>query len=516
MKAFQSIRWRLLVWQMILLAGVLVTLLTLHYQLKKRDLIAGVDGEIQEALMIVMPIVSPPSDGPRANQPGQRPAPGMLSRWDNPFPGQMQLPQIQQPVDIDATEFLDHIEQHDVFLVVKTLDEMTLYGTVPQLLKNDLPSPAAQPRKITRAGNRLLIHSHNQIQIMIGRPLTKTYATLALTRFYLVGIGGTVLLIGFIGGLLIIGRALRPIGKISDTAKTIAEGDHRRRIELSDAPEELSGLADTLNKTFDHLHESIENQKRFSADASHELRTPIAVVIAQAEAALKRDRSPEEYRNVLNACLRAGRRMKSMANSLLELTRIDSQASTLSTAPCDLNEVLSGAVDSASLLSEKHSVSFQGLEQNQKRYSRSPEAGGEPAVRIAGILPAQNDGTSSENARETPRVAEIDRDRIHQVVMNLISNAMQHNPQGCEITVRLKQDGIIEIADNGIGIPEESLPHIFERFYRVDKSRSREQGGVGLGLSIVKSLVEAHGGTITAASVPNLGTTFTICLPLAG
>jgi len=105
-------------------------------------------------------------------------------------------------------------------------------------------------------------------------------------------------------------------------------------------------------------------------------------------------------------------------------------------------------------------------------------------------------------------------DRIHQAVVNLISNAIQHNPQGCEIMVRLKQDGIIEIADNGIGIPEESLPHIFERFYRVDKSRSREQGGVGLGLSIVQSLVEAHGGTIAVASVPNLGTTFTITLPL--
>jgi two-component system OmpR family sensor kinase len=312
--------------------------------------------------------------------------------------------------------------------------------------------------------------------IVLGRPLTEVYAALSVTRFYLIAIGGAVLLVGFVGGLLITGRALRPIGKISDTAKTIAEGNHQQRIELSDAPEELAGLADTLNNTFAHLNESIETQKRFSADASHELRTPIAVVIAQAEAALKRERTPEEYQTVLNACLRSGRRMKSLANSLLELTRLSGAGFELSKERCDLNEVLAGAVDSASLLSEKHPVVFQGLEK--------------------------------------PLEANVDRDRIHQVVMNLISNAIQHNPQGCEIAVSLKQGGIIEIADNGIGIPEESLPHIFDRFYRVDKSRTREQGGAGLGLSIAQSLVEAHNGTISASSMAGSGATFTIKLPL--
>lgn len=246
------------------------------------------------------------------------------------------------------------------------------------------------------------------------------------------------------------------------------------------APEELAGLADTLNNTFDHLHESIETQKRFSADASHELRTPIAIVIAQAEAALKRERTSDEYQSVLKACLHAGQRMKNMANSLLELTRLDGAGVALVKTRCILNEVISDAVESASALSEKHPVSFHCLEKHL--------------------------------------VAEIDPPRIHQVMMNLLSNAIQHNPDGCEIQVVLEttdREAVIKIIDEGVGISKESLPHIFDRFYRVDKSRSHEHGGVGLGLSIVKSLVEAHGGNIAVSSIFNQSTTFTIRLPLS-
>ncbi len=489
MKLFKSIRWRLLVWQMILLAGVLLTLLTLHYQLKKRDLIAAVDAELQEALMVVMPGIAPPQGDPQLGMPPPRD--DMRFPNDRPPPRQ-RLPQLERPVDEKTTEFLAELEQHDLYLAVQDARGIERYGQVPESLANDMPKAAEQTQKVIRDGNRELIQSHQKNVIVLGRPLTEVYAKLSATRLYLIGIGGAVLAIGFMGGLLIIGRALRPIQKISDTAKTIAEGDHQQRIELSDAPEELSGLADTLNNTFDHLHESIENQKRFSADASHELRTPIAVVIAQTEAALKRNRSPEEYKEVLNACLRAGRRMKSMANSLLELTRLSTTGFELFKERYDLNTILTDAVDSASLLSKKHSIDFQCLP----------------------VLPVLSNVEGSEVEGRKPLEVDVDSDRIHQVMMNLISNAMQHNPQGCEITIRLKEGRIIEIVDNGIGIPEEHLPHIFERFYRVDKSRSREQGGAGLGLSIVQSLVEAHGGTIAVASVPTLGTTFTITLPL--
>jgi heavy metal sensor kinase len=469
MKYFKSIKWKLLVWQTLLLAGVLVTLMSLHYQLHKRDLIAAVDSELQEYLMEVLPSVAPTQ---RVADAGRRQGAAL------PLPPR----KIQQSAGNPGMEFLDELETSGFYFISKGPQGTQMHGQVPQSLIDNMPDPASGSQKITRDGYRELIHPHRQGLIVIGHSLHDVYAETAILLGRLISVGGAVLLAGFAIGWLIIRRALRPIRTISDTAKTIAGGRHDQRIELSDAPDELASLAQTLNRSFDHLNEAIEIQRRFSADASHELRTPVAVVIAQAEAALKRERTAEEYQNVLHACLRAGQRMKSMANSLLELTRIDDANAALQKTACDLNAIVADAVDSASLLSEKHPIRFQGLE---------PGKTGLPKLE-----------------------ARMDAERLHQVINNLVANAVQHNPDGCDIDIRLTKEGVIEISDNGIGIPPESLPHIFERFYRVDPSRSREFGGAGLGLSIVKRLIEAHGGQITAASEPGWKTTFTITLPL--
>lgn len=469
MKYFKSIKWKLLIWQTLLLAGVLVTLMSLHYQLHKRDLIAAVDSELQEYLMAVMPSVAPSQRVAEASRQQEMP---------RPLP-----PRHAQRSTINSSrEFLEKLEASGFYLISKGPQGTQMQGQVPQSLINNLPDPASGSQKITRDGYRELIHPHRQGLIVIGYSLHDVNAEMILLLGWLIGIGGAVLLVGFAIGWLIICRALRPIRTISDTAKTIAGGRHDQRIELSNAPDELASLALTLNHSFDHLNEAIEIQRRFSADASHELRTPVAVVIAQAEAALKRERTAVEYQNALHACLRAGNRMKNMANSLLDLTLIDSAGSAPQKTTCDLIEIVADAVDSAALLSEKHPIRFQGLE----------------------------DGPAGLHKLE----ARMDADCLHQVITNLVANAVQHNPAGCEIDIRLTNKGVIEISDNGSGIPPESLPHIFERFYRVDKSRSREFGGTGLGLSIVKQLIEAHGGQIAAASEPGRRTTFTLTLPL--
>ncbi len=465
----KSIKWKLLVWQTLLLAGVLVTLMSLHYQLHKRDLIAAVDSKLQEYLMDVMPSVAPVQ---RVAEAGRR------QGMPRPLPPR----QVQRSASNPGMAFLAELEASGFYLISKGPQDTQMHGQVPQSLINNMPDPAAGSKKITRDGYRELVHPHRQGLIVIGHSLHDVDAEIAVLLGRLISIGGAVLLAGFAIGWLVIRRALRPIRTISDTAKTIAGGRHDQRIRLSDAPDELASLAQTLNRSFDHLNDAIEIQRRFSADASHELRTPVAVVIAQAEAALKRERTAEEYQNVLHACLRAGQRMKSMTNSLLELTRIDSAGTAPQKTKCDLSEIVADAVNSASLLSEKHPIRFQGLE---------PGTGGLRKLK-----------------------ARMDAERLHQVITNLVANAVQHNPDGCEIDIRLTKEGVIEISDTGIGIPPESLPHIFERFYRVDKSRSRELGGAGLGLSIVKQLIEAHGGQITATSEPGRQTTFTITLPL--
>lgn len=461
MKAFHSIKWRLLIWQAVLLAAVLATLMTLHYQAQKRDLTAKLDAELQETLMAVMPAIAPPQAAPR---PDSKPRARITPR---------------RP-EWSTNEIQAELKSRGIYLLSAGPAGLQQYGDVPAALIRQTPRPVKQPVQRTRDGYRERIHSRPQMVMVIGKSLDEVTAKMATVLHKLIFIGIAVLISGFLVGWIIVTRSLRPIRAISRTAETIAGGEHHKRIELSDAPDELASLAQTLNESFDHLDEAIETQKRFTADASHELRTPVAVVITQAEAALKKERSAEEYKGVLEACLRAGRRMKTMAESLLELTRLDSRGAVLSKTTCDLNAVVAGAVDSGSLLSEKHPVRFQSLETGP-----------------AGLH------------------VHMDKERIHQVITNLIANAVQHNPDGCEICVSLTKDGTIIISDNGIGISAEHLPHIFERFYRVDASRSREQGGAGLGLSIVQRLIEAHGGTITTVSKPGHGATFVITLPLA-
>ncbi len=464
---FRSIKWRLQAWQMLLLAAVLAVLLALHYQLRRKELVAQVDKQLRDALVIVLPVVAPP---PSALPPRREPQ-------------QLPPPLADGPEQI-GQDFIEQIADHDYYVMAWNAAgaEEARHGSVPADLALPDPPPAAGKQVIaTRAGNRELVrHQPNGVVILVGQPLAPVYRILAATRIHLLAVGLAVMATGFAGGWLIIARVMRPLREIGQTARRIASGERNRRIELADAPVELEDMACTLNETFDHLDDAIETQKRFSADASHELRTPIAVVIAQTQAALRRDRSTEEYKAVLEACLRAGQRMKTMANSLLELNRVERIDAELLKGRHDLNTLLHETATSTALLSDLHPVEFK--------------------------------------AAAEALWADVDGERIQQVAANLVANALQHNPDGCPIRVELRRNGgkaEIEVADGGAGIAPEHLPHLFERFFRVDKSRSREHGGAGLGLAIAKGIVEAHGGTIAVSSMPGQGTTFTIELPLA-
>lgn len=465
MNPYRSIRWLLIMWNMLLLAVVLATLLSLHYHLQRKSTIAQIDTTLQNALMIILPFVAPPNGPPP----------------DLRFPPAGPPPKSALPSE-DAQEFLKNLDPENLYISIWNQNGTCIdrYGHVPNVDKGAyFDEPVDQHFIMHKDYRELITHSPSGTLIVVGRPMADINLQLKHVRGYLILIGCGIFLLGYFGGRYMIIKALQPIREISKTAEEIAGGDHSQRIELASAPEELAGLALTLNNSFNHLDIALENQKRFSADASHELRTPIAVVLAQTQAALKRDRSNDEYKAVLEACQRAAQRMRNMADGLLDLTRIDGNETAPVKKIQPLNGIISLATKDASGLSELHPIDFQGLDE---------------------LLSV-----------------EIDQERIHQILMNLIRNAIQHNPAGCAIHVLLKrseQTALITVADEGSGIPQESLPHIFERFYRADKSRSREQGGVGLGLSIVKSLVDAHGGTIQATSTCEKGTTFTIKLPL--
>jgi signal transduction histidine kinase len=235
-----------------------------------------------------------------------------------------------------------------------------------------------------------------------------------------------------------------------------------------------------LNSAFTRLEAAFSEQARFTTDVSHELRTPVSVIVSQTQMALTRERAASEYRETLEACQRAAQRMRGLIESLMQLARLDAGQEHFRREPFDLAAV---AMDAANLM--------------------QPLADERRIKLITQLDPAPTEG---------------DSDRISQVTFNLITNAIHYTPEGGVITLSTsleKNFAIFRVIDSGIGIPPQDLPRIFDRFYRVEKSRSREKGGSGLGLAISKAIVAAHSGTIEISSQPLKGSTFAVKLPTA-
>jgi len=263
-------------------------------------------------------------------------------------------------------------------------------------------------------------------------------------------------------------------------AQQISASNLSRRIDARGTQSELGTLAAVLNDTVARLEAAFQRQVRFTADASHELRTPLAVIHTNVQLALSRERSAAEYRKMLETCLRASNRMKNLVDSLLMLARTDAGQLVLQCSTSDLHNVVAECIAMVAPLAEEKRVTVES-----DLHSVCVSA---------------------------------DSSQIAQVVINLLTNAIRYNREGGRVQVSattICQHAVLVIADTGVGIPPEGLPHVFERFYRADAARSRDDGGSGLGLAICKTIVEAHGGTIVAHSAAGGGATFTVRLPLA-
>jgi two-component system, OmpR family, sensor kinase len=269
----------------------------------------------------------------------------------------------------------------------------------------------------------------------------------------LAGVGGVILLFGLAGGWWLVGRAIRPIEAISATAVKISAGDLSQRINVAEAESELGQLASVLNSTFARLETAFAQQQQFTADAAHELRTPVSVMLTQTQTTLQRERNATEYRETVEACERAAQRMRRLTESLLELARLDAGQEPMKRLKFNLSQTV---WDCAELV--------------------RPLAA-ERGVKIHCDLPAV-DGYG-------------DAERLAQVITNLLANAVQYNKANGEVQISVKSQGsmiLLAVSDTGPGISSEDLPHVFERFYRADQSRS--SGQTGLGLAISKAIVE--------------------------
>jgi heavy metal sensor kinase len=283
------------------------------------------------------------------------------------------------------------------------------------------------------------------------------------------------------GGYWMSRRALEPVDEITRTARNIGVRDLAQRLAVSPSGDELARLAETLNEMLARLGTAFQRITQFTADASHELRTPVAVVRTSAELALSKPRSEAEYREVLSLILSETEKISNLIAQLLELARADSGSVELSLTRTDLREPLREACRQASFLAESKEIQFR---------TEIPEK----AVWVAGESSA-----------------------LEKLFMIVLDNAVKYTASGGQIGVSMKPNGrftLIDVTDTGIGIAEDDIAHLFERFYRVDKSRSRESGGIGLGLAIGRWIAQTHHGDISVLSELHKGSTFQIKLPI--
>ncbi len=320
--------------------------------------------------------------------------------------------------------------------------------------------------------------------LQVGFSLDDILETLSRLRWIAAGLFAATVFLASGGGLLLANRALQPVDAMTRAARSITAQDLSQRLTLDPSHDEIGRLAQTFNEMIARLDESFSRQRRFTADASHELRTPLTVAKGALSLALRRLRSASYYRRVIEQVEEEVDRVDRLVNRLLFLARTDAGRLSLDPRSVDLSGMLS-----------------------------------ELARQLRPL--AESKGLALTTEIEDNLVIVADPDAVTQVMTNLLENAAKYTLEG---TITLKacfepeqSGGVrISISDTGPGIAAEHLPHLFERFYRVDKARSREQGGAGLGLSIACELVAAHGGSITASSrPPGKGTTFVVHLPPA-
>lgn len=319
--------------------------------------------------------------------------------------------------------------------------------------------------------------------VLVAAPTDRNVPDAAVFLRSMLLVAPLVLVASTIVGYWLASRALRPVEGIIDELEAITDGRSlHRRLVVPLAGDEVERLAHTLNGMLERLEQSFASLRRFTADASHELKTPLMVLRAGVERTLTHPGTPTESLAVLDETLEEINRMTELVESLLTLARADEGRAPLAVERVDLRELVAEGLETAGMLGESASV------------------------------------TVTTRTTDHPVWVMADRRRIREMLLNLVTNAIKYTPAGgtVELVLVERSDGnAIIVKDSGIGIAQGDLPHIFERFWRADVARSRtgERAGSGLGLAITKWIAEAHGGSITVSSRSGRGTTFTVVLP---
>jgi heavy metal sensor kinase len=465
---FGNIRFKLTLWYIIILGIILSSFSTFLYFTLSRSLYKGIDTKIQSiAEVIASSSTNPYSQYSFSNidrmlkeSHGLKPVTKFIQVLDES--GRVgrkseNLRHLQLPISIRA---LKNSSQGKItFETTKALGEYPLrMVTVPVIRRR---------------------HIINIVQVATSlEEVEEVLKTLLLILWITVP---SALVVASLGGLFLANKALKPVDEITKTARMITSKSLNQRIKLRKTRDEIGRLAETFNDMISRLGRSFKQIRQFTANASHELRTPLTILKGEIEVGLRKRRHPGEYKEILASNLEEVNHMSQIVDDLLFLSK------------ADMGEVhlQKHRINLAKLVSEVH-VQAQTI--------------------------AMTKDIKVHISNDVNGVVIGDRLKLRELLLNLVDNGVKYTPEGGEMRISLEKDDgqfKLRVMDNGIGIAPEDQPHIFDRFYRVDKARSREAGGSGLGLSICKWIVQAHGGEISVESELGKGSTFTVTLPLA-
>lgn len=471
-----SLRIQLAIWYTLAFAALLLLTGAIFYQYLESSLEASVDTDLQlRAQQIAGGLVLHE---------------GILTLYDvtAALPGFSTAPQgtAVSPADVSQGALVCLLDVHGrvlgetpAFRVLRVPDTSITQPLQGRPWQGTIRSTSDQE---VRLYSRLFFAAGKPVAVIqVGESLARLHTLLHELVAALLVVGFLVLLACAAGSSWLAGHSFAPMKRLAETARKIKEGDLHQRVPVPPVRDEVQYLALTLNSMLDSLDQSFSRQRRFVADASHELRTPVAVIRNKAEVALLRPRSQDDYCRVLHSIHAETERLSHLITDLLALARGDEGQAHFEREPVRLDQLVESVTANAEGLAEARSIRL--------------------CVHVPHLVTLMGDEA-----------------RLIQVIMNLLDNAIRYTEPCGQVQVSLlatAQEAQLVIRDTGIGIAPEHLPHLFERFYRADPARLRTGGsGTGLGLSIVEWIVRMHGGSVRVESQEREGSCFTVTLPL--
>jgi heavy metal sensor kinase len=487
---YQSIRTRLTLWYTLLVLVTLVGFGLAAYIYTRNQLSNNLDLSLRNEVRWVKDFISPQAGKVK---PSKQSIDALLRKKSQQLPQRIVGPVLPDPHEGEADEIWNHIFKHSLVSAKKTFIQVEdkrgeiIYrnfslGVDSISTPEKIPFDSTSVITTSLSGEQLraAIYRDKNFTILVAYSLGDLGDVLENLFSILLYLIPIAVGLSTLGGLYLANKALAPVHDVTTRARKITAENLDQSIPIRNTDDEIGRLVSTMNDMIRRLHDSFAQTKQFSSDASHELRTPLTIMRGEIELALRNEKTPEEYRTVLSSTLEEILRLKTIIDNLLTLGKADHGILEMKLEEVHLDALIKDLYDDSEMLAEIKHISVE-LKKTEP-------------ITIVG-----------------------DKGRLRQLFLNLVDNAIKYTPDGGHVSISIeRQNGsaVVEVEDSGIGIPQEDRQKIFDRFYRVDKARSRAMGGTGLGLSIAKWIVEMHRGSITVESEMNKGSKFSVRFPI--